>query len=847
MIKMPYNNIFTLPNTDTNDESQNQKSNGIFYDCLSISLKYYSAGILNIIEAADSTHKKDIIEDKIRVTSRIFKDITTIPIFKGKSTTKDILDTQLPDCLYRKEQLTLPQNNDIAGFIRNIINSHQQASNPFLLRIDSPVGSYKNRLLQLITLSYALQQDNIVPLYLDVSRFESDNNTLLEDLKRIETIAKSNQEKAFLLVLDNYRLIHCGQEDSYTALEDILSNISLPANSTIIIGGDEYPTINKKNKRLPLFKFDCVINITSINLSREQESIDFIQNCLVAFNIKHDDLTAEDIRKLLIGDSSINSKLQFYSLDAFELKYILDKIRRIQNQKEEGDPTSVMIDLFKSIELDSNDLEFAYRFEYGNPDSYNSWKKFKEHRIFLEYAIARYYSDILASAIKPNQSSLSLPNVVFPKNITRFLVEIINYDLPSDLESIVNWIGNNFSNNSKAAQSQLAFILGRIFATKVNPSILTDILNRMMETAETNKKNEKMDYFLLRSINVSLIYLGDQDKCTEYIKSLIHDEIADSINRGFHLDYYEDISTVWNPAKDPVNLEDDTNKGWNTFRKIIINIENTLNANPIPPKGKCILMLQVVTLCMLLKARDFVFPAGSTEFTTKCIVLTEKYLANFDQEIDDDIKKYLRNLINAAKMPNADFYIKAIDALSKPRTGWVERNIPNAETIEMHMYHCFLIGVIFLPHRLEKDASYDKQLILALLSIHDLSEIEIGDIVSSQKTPEQKEKEGKIFVEYVSSFYESDYADKLKTIWLDAESTKPENINAKILKDIDRIQRTYQYLVYRTTDSIPPNHINDKEWLEEIEDSRLLSDLGKRIKKKLITDNKQFHCILNHY
>lgn len=53
-------------------------------------------------------------------------------------------------------------------------------------------------------------------------------------------------------------------------------------------------------------------------------------------------------------------------------------------------------------------------------------------------------------------------------------------------------------------------------------------------------------HLLLRSLIISLVYLGEKDKREEYLKMLLNYSVANQINRGFHLEYYGDISRMPN-------------------------------------------------------------------------------------------------------------------------------------------------------------------------------------------------------------------------------------------------------------------------------------------------------------
>ena len=67
-----------------------------------------------------------------------------------------------------------------------------------------------------------------------------------------------------------------------------------------------------------------------------------------------------------------------------------------------------------------------------------------------------------------------------------------------------------------------------------------------------------------------------------------------------------------------------------------------------------------------------------------------------------------------------------------PRTGWVQRGVQNPESIAEHIYGCWLLGTFLLPDT-HPDPTYDKQVILDMLLLHDLPEAVTGDIPRPEK------------------------------------------------------------------------------------------------------------------
>lgn len=131
---------------------------------------------------------------------------------------------------------------------------------------------------------------------------------------------------------------------------------------------------------------------------------------------------------------------------------------------------------------------------------------------------------------------------------------------------------------------------------------------------------------------------------------------------------------------------------------------------------------------------------------------------------------------------------------TQPRTGWVDRGIPVAQTesIADHMYRMSIIAM-----SLPKDkVSVDKCVKIAL--VHDIAEALVGDITPfGGVTKAEKHRRELETIEYLVELvnpYNEQFGHEMKELWLDYEEIRC--LEARYVKDIDKfemIQQAWDY------------------------------------------------------
>lgn len=154
------------------------------------------------------------------------------------------------------------------------------------------------------------------------------------------------------------------------------------------------------------------------------------------------------------------------------------------------------------------------------------------------------------------------------------------------------------------------------------------------------------------------------------------------------------------------------------------------------------------------------------------------------------------------------------------REGWKRIGIDDPESVADHSFRAAFMALI-----LAEEFELDGFKLVKLLLIHDIAESEIGDITpqDSISKREKFDNEKKVIQE-MSGFFENDL--NLLDIWKEFETG--ESREAKIARDIDRLERIFQALEYE--EEYPKKDLSEfliegEKELESSEIRQLLQDI----------------------
>lgn len=137
-------------------------------------------------------------------------------------------------------------------------------------------------------------------------------------------------------------------------------------------------------------------------------------------------------------------------------------------------------------------------------------------------------------------------------------------------------------------------------------------------------------------------------------------------------------------------------------------------------------------------------------------------------------------------------YFKEINKLNETiRTGWIRRNVP-IERLESVSEHIFTTSLLALAVIDKYDLKFDNEKVLKMILIHELGEIDVGDIplidIEQRKDKHQRELNGIIRISKIIN------CNWIVPLWEEFESKNSEE--AKFVYKMDRLNAILQSKYY---------------------------------------------------
>lgn len=752
--------------------------------------------------------------------------------------------------------------NIIDEFYAAIIDPGKSASK-YLLQLSGQSCTQKSYVLQLlyIRLMKSLNEHNFQPLYLnlDVAR-KSYAERAKTDISEMLDALCFDSTRHPLFLIDGIQNIICdpyGLDFVILNFAEQLANIKYITSKNVVF---EDNPIRLNKSRLATSHYAIRLELSPISLYDKTSCLNYISTI--------SGLSYSDIKSL------------YSILGASGLLNIDEHLVRIIDGAYDNGNLNIM-DLFEQQLIAYFDgdqdtvsraaqlvFKFAYTSEkiaFDTPLAIKTFNLVCENKIYLNCLIAIHFLNLLDS-YKDN-SEFEFMEAVFPKEITRFITKRIHS--VGTYEDQLLLLAKHYNEMSIMGKSELSFFLGRIagqnrqqqateFLLRYYEETKQEIVHKLSAQKYQNQDysyiDHKQDLFLLRGIAVSLIYRKNKKVLKEYLLSLINNDLSNSINRGFHLEYYGDIRYL--PNQNTLMYEDNVALGERTLRVLCNDLTTQLQTNKFHPAA----LLELFTVVSLLQVRIEV-PANKLAFDltpyirTACklveeclpkLDLSDNILLNFFMMATEDLRGYLEN----GKIPYdpcrtiCNEYLKAPEV---KRAGWVMQKIPSPESITEHMYACWFIALVYLPETDPENIDYCKQTILDMLLIHDIAETKLDDIPKYEKLkfPNYEQTENKTMLALLlkGTYNSIDTLTPYSNAW--NEWYSHTSINAKIAKDIDVLQAVYQFLIYKKR--YPQNFDDDRTsgWINELR--FINTKQGQIIMQDLILQNHEFSEILNQY
>lgn len=730
--------------------------------------------------------------------------------------------------------------------INNIITCKQK----IVLSISGLQGTGKSTFLSLVfyELRRKFEETNIFPILLDLHVLDKYSKRkakerLKEHLKEIDILINKYSKIRFILLVD-------GADDyirKTSDLEEILLRYveqNKVDNFAFCIGSaDNFPNEMCKVSKLKGISNKATYKVDAYSLKKDDdENITFILKNLI------------DIYSFKIEQNQINiikKAINVYTINRIDYRTLLIVLRVFSINSKNGVVTQLGSYFYEYylMMMGSNEKELYKHakavYQYiilkqpealrGNNLKYT--KIIYNNGITIDFLLAYYFVYLIKSNNDELENVLN-SDFVFTASVNKFIKDLLLNKYNGEQEQIVDRLIKSYEVSDMSMKSQICYILGRIeesnakekakhFLREKWDQLYKDLFDdNILILKEYDIKNELV---LFRTISVSLIWIGYDKNQERFLRCLLLNEKLNQINRGFHLEYYEDKAYM-NGVK-PTYVDNKNISVDKTMKYLINNINRGFSKTGEFNKS---IYLDIITLFSIYQYR-----MGNDEIKRKyseiLLKIAEKVLqsSKIQSRTITNYVTTVRELL--MENPYNQFMTEIYQVKNVKREGWIRRNVQLPESIAEHMYGCYLLGTFFLPNNvaqcidynipdIESYLDYSKESILKMLLIHDLAEAKIGDIVTQEKVKKDTEDEDKRFeyYEFLCSFPHIYGLGNRKKAW--DEFIENATINAKIANDFDKIEPVIQAYFYLKGG----NTIDLDEW-KEYALKNVKTSLGKQI------------------
>jgi 5'-deoxynucleotidase YfbR-like HD superfamily hydrolase len=680
-------------------------------------------------------------------------------------------DTQAADMFFRVARLILSSNSQ------------------YPLRIDGNPGSGKSSFLSLLYLALeyvSCHESGPFPFYIDLHRFDTAHDaqkTLGEHLKFVtKALGKRVNGNAILLVdgIDDYTPHAAHLEQT------ILSFITKNPEIKKVVGIGLSSVTDK-----PLFG-------SSVARSGEPEHTILLRGLpLVSERYKpfiQDFFAIQQSSPAATEDEFLN-KLTMFRLSDIDLLTIS---LLLQFHRKAIRKPLTLSDLYEQYcrSVLGDDLNaaalLAYRFTVNQelPPSeagpWNpAWRLIHWHTMMRDFLVAWHIHEVLNLVAAGDLGRLPELDHVYPYQISRFSKEMVTSNEQAEIRFLTA-LEVGFDKAGTNARSHMAYLAGRV--TKFGPrkrarQMLTKWRDDIADPIATTPMSSEADLLLARTIYISLVDLGDQKSRDEYLELLVDNRNWNDLNRGFHLEYYGDLSYSSLTHRDPVTADWTRTYGF-LFDKVSQDQNHTL------------FEVEVFTLFSLAQhrqAKEILTDEQRTSLRDVASRLLRQgkvrssILRQYLTMVHDHLEKQTFRIGSVAE--------KLYRLKKEARKGWETRHLKVGETVAEHVFGTLLLGTLYLPPDNSDWEGYDKRKILRILFAHDLAEAITGDIINKSDDEQEKEREAYEYLGLLGTYESVEGARDLYRSF--QEFDQRASLNARIAHDIDRLENLMQLYLFR--------------------------------------------------
>ncbi len=475
------------------------------------------------------------------------------------------------------------------------------------------------------------------------------------------------------------------------------------------------------------------------------------------------------------------------------------------------------------------------------------------HPSIRQFLVAKYILEVCLD------NTETLGSRIYNYGINRFLKSLVNRR-DSEKQRLLHGIIELLKGEQEViTQAHLVYILGRLELKKIEQQEVERVLRKILPRTERLLKgieegvrvegaasDGQWMLLLMRTLYISLIYLGDKTLANEYVQNLLNKKEWDSLNRGFHLQYYGDLPITLGQVN-MVASDNDLSVQPSIIIDILIEKLSRYSHKSTYPAVAIVEFHTLLSLCINRHVEGFLDEESRRLVLPVVLQFSEK----FSSFIPIFYRGYMKVALEA--LAGSDSSILSISEKcmmlkDELRSGWsyegprrekkVNRSVSRSmgycdkddvhlvkehcqqESVADHSWACAMLAWMFLSDT----GAYDKQKIIKMLLVHDLAEAETGDLVSKKRVDERP-----IQAKFAALGFLDRFRGAQEWQLLFDEYEEASSLESRICHDIDKIEAYLQAIRYqRSSDNI----ISDfDDWrphsLRSDEGTRMLEALEK--------------------
>jgi len=510
-----------------------------------------------------------------------------------------------------------------------------------------------------------------------------------------------------------------------------------------------------------------------------------------------------------------------HSMSDFLDRFCMDEIARIANE----------FGGFSSVGLMGSAGRLAFktsiqkkRLHPSRVEGRPEWFLVTRHNRIRDYLVAKF---LVESVLKAGRSRIYRDYFVnnglffydYPEDVNVFVKDIINKKSGQFGQLIITSISRILKIVPPSSRIYLYYLLGRFMDLRFSEQA-KHMLREERDFVESANIPLIEKTVLVRTILMSLCYLGDEQAINEYLKILLSSDLARSVNLGFHRAYYgdyvHDVSSrsPHNPSFfDAERYRDSPSEDWSrSYTALYERVKRHLTAKNRAVDRDPAFKLRLFTLLSFVQSRmEEKVVDDNIRFSV--LQLLKKIEEDKALHDEDELNGYCRIIYGDLK---SRFFSPILTVLKiyrlkeERRRGWIDRGLDDqekkirAESVADHCFMTYWIAKLLLPPDKVDGRRYDKPKVLEMLLAHDLAEADVGDynvvsMTSSQIDEVRSEERRRMSMFSVRESYSGIYSTReTYNLWREFETHDgARTFESTIAHDIDRLEILFQLEVYR--------------------------------------------------